>query len=408
MVKTIFLLASLLMLYSCEKNITVTLEKEPGSIVGIVLPANVQATVELYYGQLIETTTTDENGYFMFQDVSPGTYTLRVRADNYGTQEREGIHVLEGEGYDVGTIELSPLPYPVSYISPFNGQKNVSMHLGYGTIVVYFNKEMDSESLKNALQIEPAVNDLEIEIRSRGYTALTANGTFKFNTTYIVSVDTTAKTNTGERLEFPLTSTFTTENFRITSVSFNYDAYYTSSVNFSFNGIIDEDEFLNKLTISPPVFIYTSTYQSYDYNRISLSPIVSWIPDTIHFFIDGTLQEIGGAYLENDTSFTITMPDLQVIETSPYDNQHFVSINSSISIRMNYVIDEGTIPSSMSITPSVGFGIGTAVHSNKSYITLYPDSLIGNTEYKVDISTALKDYYGGNLKEPYSFSFVTE
>ena len=124
--KRIFLLAMIfLVLINCEDEINVYIVKEPGTITGQVLPLTENATVELYQGTMIDQITVDNNGYFIFKDVSPGTYRIIARATHYGSREISGIHVTDGEGYEVGVVTLSLLPYPLDYIYPYMGSNLV-------------------------------------------------------------------------------------------------------------------------------------------------------------------------------------------------------------------------------------------------------------------------------------------
>jgi hypothetical protein len=42
-------------LYSCQEDINVTIEKEPGTLFGKVIPLNINSQVELYQGTLLKT-----------------------------------------------------------------------------------------------------------------------------------------------------------------------------------------------------------------------------------------------------------------------------------------------------------------------------------------------------------------
>jgi hypothetical protein len=124
--------------------------------------------------------------------------------------------------------------------------------------------------------------------------------------------------------------------------------------------------------------------------------------------INGNLQEVGGATLIQDTSFTFKVPPLKVVNTVPYRDQHFVSTETSINVRMNNILDESSIKSAVSIIPQTGYSISTLTRPGYTQFTLDPDSLKSNTEYTVLISNTLKDYYGGNFNQDYTLSFKTE
>ncbi|NOX89077.1 MAG: hypothetical protein GXO77_08625 [Calditrichaeota bacterium] len=403
----------IMLISSCQKDINVYIKKEPGSITGQILPLGINATVELYQGTLIDQVGTDAQGYFYFGEVKPGVYSLRAKAPKYGTQEIFKVQVSDGEGYDIGVIELNKLPLPLVYIYPFDGAKNVKR--GYDKkidIKLKFNRQMDIESVEQAFSINPPIENLNII----SYPPSSSNnvshsfyfkGDFKLETQYTITIDTTAQTISGKALEFTYTGTFETEPFRVTGFlsSSSFDRG-NSPVYFYFNSKVNTTTFIENLTIEPPIEI---TYENVIYERMRISPSLCWIPDTtITFHISKDLQETDGAYLEQDTSFSIITPPLRVIDTKPYNNQHFVPVNQNIEITMNYLVDEGTISDAVSITPTVNFDISTQNSYGRTQIVLSPDSLSPDTKYTVSIDTTLKDYYGGNLKKKYSFNFVTD
>ncbi|MGC9363288.1 MAG: hypothetical protein ACP5FZ_01825 [Fidelibacterota bacterium] len=69
--KKCLILIAVLFLVSCQPEINVIISKEPGMISGVVVPADVEATVELYQGTLVAETVTDAGGVFVFTDVDP-------------------------------------------------------------------------------------------------------------------------------------------------------------------------------------------------------------------------------------------------------------------------------------------------------------------------------------------------
>ena len=395
---------------SCQKNINVHILKEPGSIVGYILPLGIEATVELYQGKLVDQVDTDEDGYFYFNDIPPGVYYLKVKASGYGSKRKDRIRVYDGEGYDIGFITLGKLPYPLEYVRPLDGEKNVQKNYsGELEITVQFHEQMNYESVKNSISVEPALDNMSIteQYWSSYSHQLSIKGEFKFGIEYIISIDTTAQTYSGEALEFTYTSLFETEYFSVTNFSYSKPLNDgNSSVYFQFNGDVYTTAFLEHLTINPPISL--TSYYSLD-DKMRIYPALCWIPDTtITFHISNDLQEVGGAYLEKDTTFSMVTPPLLVVQTSPYNNQYFISTYTYIDIYFNYLVDESTILNAISITPAVNFDISTSNSSGRSRIRLSPDSLTSETEYTVSIDTSLHDYYGGMFKDGYSFSFMTE
>jgi len=88
----------------------VTGEKANDDLEGAVNLNNV--LVELYRSDAVEgdepfaTTTTNEQGYFIFEGLMPVDYKIEIALEGYVNYEIEDIKVLVGQTQDVGTIEL--------------------------------------------------------------------------------------------------------------------------------------------------------------------------------------------------------------------------------------------------------------------------------------------------------------
>lgn len=408
----VFLLA-----ISCQDEITVTIEKEPGSITGRILPTGIQAQVKLYQGKLKSETATDAQGYFLFEDISPGTYHLQAGASGFGTSDMYKVKVDDGEGADAGIIELNRFPFPLHNVSPYDGAENVSLNYSSQIIYLEFKRQMDPNSVENAFSISPAVENMQVNpgtprLGSKSFHRFYVEGDFKLGQHYTFTIDTTAHTIDAEPLEFTFISSFTTEPFQI--IEFAVYGRGTAQqisgdfpVYFRFNSAVDPLHFMANLTLEPAIEMVTS--QMFVSDRILLEPALSWMPDTTFtFHVSSNLQEIGGVSLEHDSTFTMKVAPLAVIRTNPYHNQHFVSTSQSILIQMNNLVDEGTLSQAVAISPPVNFNIETFVNNGRSEFFLYPDSLEQETAYTVTIDTSLQDYYGGHLEEAYSFEFITE
>lgn len=63
----------------------------------------------------------------------------------------------------------------------------------------------------------------------------------------------------------------------------------------------------------------------------------------------------------------------------------------------------------ITIKPEINYDISTRLYSyHTSFIEINTDSLISLTEYTITIDTSLKDFYGRNMKQKFSFTFLTE
>ncbi len=232
------LFASLLFLTGCEPDFI--LQQEAGVVTGRIYPLGTAATVGLYLGvvsKVTETTTVDD-GTFRIEDVQPGNYYLKAKADGYGTTEISDIEIAAGSVTDVGEIKLSVYPWPITDI---NIQEGASMPFD-GGIRIYFDQVMAIETIDGAITIEPEVENLEFDF---GYYlgggnvynrfGIDIHGDWGYNTSYTLSIDKGLKTSLGRELEFTIGIAFTSERFKLSFFDLPYSN--GSSVNLKFNGI---------------------------------------------------------------------------------------------------------------------------------------------------------------------------
>ncbi|MCK4715220.1 MAG: carboxypeptidase regulatory-like domain-containing protein, partial [Candidatus Marinimicrobia bacterium] len=195
--KKLFLCAMVLSLFfSCEKDINVYIEKGPGTIIGQVMPIGINAFVELRKLDQTVHVDVDVDGYFTITDLEPGHYTLLIDAADYGRKELSRIYVGDDEIYDVGTIELSQIPYPIQYVSIWDGASGVTTN----RIYVQFKESMNWESVKGAVHVEPDDSGMELSFSGDCYLMIGLD--LIMGTEYTVTIDTNACTMGGKPLEF--------------------------------------------------------------------------------------------------------------------------------------------------------------------------------------------------------------
>ncbi|MFQ6091850.1 MAG: collagen binding domain-containing protein, partial [bacterium] len=88
-----------------------TFLKRPGSITGVVTPAEVGALVTVLCNgvQIARFAVRSDNGTFETSGLYPGQYTLTIRAQDYLDRAVENLDVREGLKLDVGVIELQSI-----------------------------------------------------------------------------------------------------------------------------------------------------------------------------------------------------------------------------------------------------------------------------------------------------------
>ncbi|MBX7244558.1 MAG: carboxypeptidase regulatory-like domain-containing protein [Candidatus Sumerlaeaceae bacterium] len=137
----------------------------PGSVVGRIVmepmveggqaPDGSGVTVGLAGIQAVAFTAKD--GKFKLENIPEGEYAFFATKDEYEPLRQEGVNVSPGNTVDLGDITLEPKrDYPrVVATSPAEGEKNVMV--GYDlAIQVKFSKQMDINSVRQAVTLEPA------------------------------------------------------------------------------------------------------------------------------------------------------------------------------------------------------------------------------------------------------------
>jgi len=385
----------------------VTLVKEPGSLTGTVLPLGVSAEVNIKQGEIVLTDKVGIDGKFKIDNVDPGVYTFGASAENFGSFQKDNIKIEDGEGYEIGNIELNIMPYPLLRVNPKD--EIVDAFFSRTRVIIEFSKNMDFSTIPNSINIIPEVDNFEIEDHSsfsRNNSYYYLFGNFKAGTEYTISLDTTIQTFWGEKLEFPYSFSFSTEYFKLETFYSDRILGAKDEISLGFNSML-ENEFANHITIEPIIALEMQR----GYRTIRIRPVNSWIADTIFSLrIDNSLKDAEGNQHYNDSTITFTTPPLQVLRTYPVDQKILFSDLENIIIDMNYLVDETSLLSGdcIAITPSLEFNMEHSIINNYSIITIESANFNENTKYTVTLNTNLRDYWGKNLKEPYSFTFKTK
>lgn len=406
--KYLILCVSLMfLLVACERVINVAIEKEPGTITGRVLPTGIAAFVEVHTPEETRHVDVDRDGYFAVADLNPGRYNLLIDAPAYGRRELVDVYVGDDEVCDVGVVELNKMPYPIAWTSIYDGQTDVTG----GYLNVEFYEGMDMNSVEKGIRFEPALTDTRIYWY--GDTEFRIYWQPIMGTEYSVTLDTTVRTRGGQPLEFAYSFSFTMEPFRLEyfgPASMRYRTKYDVDLNpleFDFNSQVMAADLLANLTIEPPIEVYIPT-SVYDYLYLYSSQ--GWISDTtLQFEISQDLTDINGNRLANDTTVTIDIPPLMVVEVRPYNTQLVSAGLNCVLIRLNNIIDEGTIGDAIRFTPDFEYEIRSDISNGNSILRFVPDSaLASDSKYTIEVETSLTDRFGVHLAEKWTSIFYTQ
>lgn len=412
MIRYFIVLSILTLCLTCEDVYT---PETTGTLSGSVYPPESGALVRLYQEELIDSLQVNGDGTFRLEEVPAGNYWVDITAESYGKWLNKNVAVEAGEVTYLGQIHLWSTPWPIYSFTPTH---NEIVSPGRILIRIQSRETFRTGTILPALLLTPEPMNMEMQISqlSPG-TRIYITGDFMVGTTYNYTLDSTVITVFDEPLEFPLSVTFRTELFRITNAALPVTGLY--SLDLGFNAPLDPDTAKSFITISPETPFYFGT-ASRRRTRKSISssvsyhiqPLPAWRPGvTTTVTISDDLPAVGGATLDQDTTFTFRTDSLEVTQTRPLDGETFVRANAWITVTFNTVVIDTTLPDAVSFSPATG----STLSLSKTYdgyaigFSLWPDSSWAEkTTYTVTIDTTLRNWYGGRMAEPYEFSFTTQ
>ncbi len=211
---------------------------------------NITATLKqgeetwIYYGD------TMNNGFFHFDSLYPGTYTLIIEAEHYYPDTQE---VVIGDAFFNRKVINLISSKPPTLLSSIPVQNEPS-HPAWEPIVLRFSHEMDTSSVKEAISINPA-EDL----------------VFSWNSDHKILT----LTPVGDSLAFETAYTLTIEGNAINTQGLPFDG--------NNDGVGGDNFILNftttKADIDPPRHLYTLLYPPNIATNVETDPIINLIFD---------------------------------------------------------------------------------------------------------------------------------
>ena len=456
----VFIILSLFIFFSaCDENIYNTYNTDPrlyndafhGHIVGKVKQKDSKAKVIVSRVDKIDSTEIDPaDGSFIIENLEIGNYDLTIRAENYRVYLHSNVKV-EGAGTTyLGEIDLSKTPDLVASYYPADLDEIVySNRSSRLSISIMFTRPMDRESVEEAFSTDPPSQGIfywgqyseapsyiyyEDAWKNGGFdpgatiTTYSKITSFTYrmaqkdswvDTTYHVTLATSAKDTSGNHLRFPLTFSFST---------IQSETSLNGIQTFPYHGDVDVDLISsNGITISfprnmDPVSTEAAITMTPDADRIYIWPsknqliIYSGGPfyadSQYEITIDSTAEDLDGIRLGQPFSFSFHTAPIGLESTYPRNGELFVNnTDPFITMWFNTYMIKSTVQNAFSISPAVSgsFKWGTKYSDNdKTAITFLPaGSLAANTKYTVTINNTAEDLYGAHMNEAYSFSFIT-
>ncbi len=163
--------------------------------------------------QLLETndvyvTDYHNNGFFMFEGLAPGTYTVVMDAGEYSSDTVTVTVSANKTSFANAYLQkVSNKPPEVYLTNPAGGDVLVPTQ---GPIVVKFSQSMDTQSVEQAFKTQPATNGYFSWENNDRQLIYALYDTLARSTTYLVTIDTVAKNKNGLHLKETYSFEFTT------------------------------------------------------------------------------------------------------------------------------------------------------------------------------------------------------
>ncbi len=205
-------------------------------------------------------TDNDYNGVYVFRNITPGVYTVKVSHDNYYTEEYKVSVVADKVTYKDAPVTLKrEEPLKILSFGPNTTEKPDSAVSCASTINFEFNFDVDQEAFEKAFSISPAVEGYFEYSNSYHKVKFIPTLSLEIGTEYTVTVSTEAKTtdtyyaspNMQEQLQFK----FLTQSRNRLEMIDNYPAeggavhFEAPTFEFRFDNLIDYSNFADLIKV---------------------------------------------------------------------------------------------------------------------------------------------------------------
>jgi hypothetical protein len=362
-----------------------------------------------------------DDGYFYFTDVEPGEHLITVEPVTFSPRRISGVSVAPAQATNLGTIELSHLPYPIYLTQPADGDSLVRTST-YG-LSLYLDEPLSLEDLASKTTISPPVAGEWAGKATTGRTGTRYD--FIFNdarsgdryslttsTAYTVRIDKSVRTVEGEPLETDAEIEFRTEPLTVyADISKDYENGEAPLLSFEaylkFNDSVDVDSVTRAATFEPPIpGIWIRRTSRGDISFLMAAP--SLVPSTQYkLIIRGDVPLAGSTTLSRPDTTEFMSAALGVEYISPCNGCE--SGSGSVLIEFNTPMDTATVNAAFTVSP-VG---GTPVPGTKSWtlasriLSFAPNPKLGPTAvYVIRLTTEARSSTGVHIAQGIESYFV--
>ncbi|MEN8194313.1 MAG: Ig-like domain-containing protein, partial [Bacteroidota bacterium] len=323
---------------------------------------NVRAVIQP--GNLEYNGDDQNNGYFLFEDLTPGDYTVYLEAEDYALDSATVTVTANNSSFIYKNLSLVPNEnHPtITLTKPYNGEVEAS-NAGY--IEINFDIRMDEAITESAFSITPAVSGDFTWENNQKTLIFKSNGNLTPGETYAISVDTTAKTIFDKNLQSEYSFNFTTRS-KLNLVS-NYPADREINISKSVQVRLQFDHAINGATLGGGTIQFLDS----EGNFVNLIVENSLYAKGMIAFTPRDSLETGELYrvvLGEGIGDTEGVTFQQNIELSFVAENYVISTGNLVDDFEinNYWEDPFENPNSIGINESSGFRIVTNVKKNGS------------------------------------------
>lgn len=217
----------------------------------------------VYYGD------DNNNGYFIIDSLTPGTYKVYYQAEGYSTDSSTVVVTANSSVWANKNMYLDPA-YPPKVLSYTPTETPDSIRVDNRIITITFSRKMDKTNTQNAFSTTPPSTGTFQWSDYDSKLTYTVDSFLVSATQYIVKIDTTATSYWGAKLDSIYTFTFTTKSKQGFMITSHYpqegqdDFPLRGQIRLNFNYPV------NSSTLSGAVKLYNSSRVSVSVKNVEI------------------------------------------------------------------------------------------------------------------------------------------
>jgi len=289
-------------------------------------PVNaVKAT--LMPGNIVYNGDDQNNGYFFFENLTPGTYKIYLTAEDYSVDSATVTVSANQSKFIYKYLTVVPNENIPTVLSSFP-LDNTTGYSNAGKVEIQFDIRMDKTSTQAAFSISPSVSGKFSWEDNQKKLIFNPTSNFTQGQKYTVSVSTAAKTVFGKNLANRFSFTFTTRSklnmLRTYPVADEKDVSKSVQVVLQFDNAINPSTLPGNISFldSEGKFVnLTVDYNAYSQGKIAFTPRENLIPGKTYKVVVGNkIGDIEGVTFQEDVEINFTVEKETYLSGTIVDN----------------------------------------------------------------------------------------